>query len=136
MIRYKEATSGSIHTEKLILWGKDAYIASKSSQDIVVSSFREGYFTEIGVGVSTVRAGNVIGGGYWGAHRIVPYVVRGLMDGNIIRIRNPDSVRPWQYVLEPISGMLLLAQRMRDDILELMKGCVSPQNGLRICMLC
>ncbi len=98
------------------LGGKDPYSASKSSQDIVVSSFRESYFTELGVGVSTVRAGNVIGGGDWGAHRIVPDIVRGVTEGNIIRIRNPDYVRPWQYVLEPISGMLMLAQRMWDDI--------------------
>ncbi len=98
------------------LGGKDPYSASKSSQDIVVNSFRESYFDSMGVGISSIRSGNVIGGGDWGAHRIVPDVVRGLTEGSAIRIRNPDSVRPWQYILEPISGMLLLAQRMWDDI--------------------
>ena len=98
-----------------------------------MSSFRKSYFTEIGVRVSSVRVGNVVGGADWGAHRIVSDIVRELTEDNIIRIRNPDSVRPWQYVLEPISGMLLLAQRIRDDILQLMKNCVSPQNGLRSC---
>ena len=98
------------------LGGKDPYSASKSCQDIIVNSFREIYFDDMGVSVSSIRAGNVIGGGDWGANRIVPDVVRGLTEGNIIRIRNPDSVRPWQYVLEPISGMLLLAQRMWDDM--------------------
>ena len=99
-----------------LLGGKDPYSASKSSQDIVVNSFGESYFESMGVGISSIRAGNVIGGGDWGANRIVPDVVRGLTEGNIIRIRNPDSVRPWQYVLELISGMLLLTQRMLDDI--------------------
>ena len=98
------------------LGGKDPYSASKSCQDIIVNSFRESYFDSMGVSISSIRAGNVIGGGDWGANRIVPDVVRGLTEGNIIRIRNPDSVRPWQYVLEPISGMLLLTQRMWDDI--------------------
>ena len=98
------------------LGGKDPYSASKASQDIIVSSFRESYFDSMGVGISSIRAGNVIGGGDWGAHRIVPDLVRGIAEGKIVRIRNPDSVRPWQYVLEPISGMLLLAQRMFGDI--------------------
>jgi CDP-glucose 4,6-dehydratase len=97
------------------LGGKDPYSASKSSQDIVVNSFRESYFDNMGVGISSIRAGNVIGGGDWGVHRIVPDVVRGLMEGGIIRIRNPDSVRPWQFVLEPISGILLLALKMWGD---------------------
>ena len=97
------------------LGGKDPYSASKSAQDIVVSSFRVSYFDNMGVSISSVRAGNVIGGGDWGVHRIVPDVVRGLREGSPLKIRNPDSVRPWQYVLEPISGMLKLAQRMWDD---------------------
>ena len=113
---YKNNGSSYSYREVDPLGGKDPYSASKSSQDIVVNSFRESYFDSMGIGISSIRAGNVIGGGDWGAHRIVPDVVRGLTEGKIIRIRNPDSVRPWQYALEPISGMLLLAQRMWDDI--------------------
>ncbi len=113
---YKNNGSSYSYREDDPLGGKDPYSASKSSQDIVVSSFIESYFDSMRVGISSIRAGNVIGGGDWGAHRIVPDVVRGLTEGKIIRIRNPDSVRPWQYVLEPISGMLLLAQRMWGDI--------------------
>jgi CDP-glucose 4,6-dehydratase len=113
---YKNNGSSYSYREADPLGGKDPYSASKSSQDIVVNSFRESYFDSMGISISSIRAGNVIGGGDWGAHRIVPDVVRGLTEGKIIRIRNPDSVRPWQYVLEPISGMLLLAQRMWDDI--------------------
>ena len=98
------------------LGGKDPYSASKSCQDIVVNSFRESYFSNSGVGISSVRAGNVIGGGDWAQHRIIPDLVRGIVNGEKVKIRSPDSVRPWQYVLEPISGMLSLAERMYNDI--------------------
>ena len=98
------------------LSGKDPYSASKSCQDIVVSSFRESYFARLNVNVSTLRAGNVIGGGDWGEHRIIPDLVRGLTENKIVKIRNPESVRPWQYVLDLVSGMMKLAQRMWGDI--------------------
>lgn len=97
------------------LGGKDPYSASKSCQDIVVNSFRESYFADSGVGISSVRAGNVIGGGDWAKDRIVPDIVRGIVSNQPVRIRNPNSVRPWQHVLEPVSGILLLAQRMQGD---------------------
>ena len=98
------------------LGGRDPYSASKSCQDIVVHSFRESYFADSGVGISSVRAGNVIGGGDWAKDRIVPDIVRGIVDEQPIRIRNPMSVRPWQHVLEPVSGMLFLAQKMLNNI--------------------
>ena len=97
------------------LGGKDPYSASKSCQDIVVDSFRESFFSDMGVGISAVRAGNVIGGGDFAKFRIVPDIVRAISEGNIVTIRNPDSVRPWQHVLEPISGMLSLAEKMYRD---------------------
>ena len=98
------------------LGGKDPYSASKSSQDIVVSSFRESYFDSMGVGISSIRAGNVIGGGDWGKHRIVPDAIRAITEKRNIIIRNPQAVRPWQYVLDPISGMLELAQKMWSNL--------------------
>jgi CDP-glucose 4,6-dehydratase len=98
------------------LGGKDPYSASKSCQDILVNSFRESYFNRAGISVSTIRAGNIIGGGDWGDHRIVPDIIRGLTKSKIIKIRNPESVRPWQYVLQPVSGMLELSYKMWDDI--------------------
>ena len=94
------------------LGGRDPYSASKSSQDIVVNSFRESYFESMGVGISSIRAGNVIGGGDWGKHRIVPDAIRAITEKRRIGIRNPRAVRPWQYVLDPISGMLELARKM------------------------
>ena len=98
------------------LGGRDPYSASKSCQDIVVNSFRESYFSDSGISLSSVRAGNVIGGGDWAKDRIIPDIVRGIVSGHPVRVRNPNSVRPWQHVLEPISGMLLLAQRMHGDM--------------------
>ncbi len=104
------------YRENDLLGGKDPYSASKSCQDIVVDSFRESYFLNTGVGISSVRAGNVIGGGDWAQYRIVPDLVRGIVKGETVKIRNPDSIRPWQHVLEPISGILTLAERMHNDI--------------------
>ncbi len=104
------------YRENDILGGKDPYSASKSCQDIVVDSFRESYFSNTGVGISSVRSGNVIGGGDWAPHRIIPDLVRGIVNGEKVKIRSPDSVRPWQHVLEPISGMLSLSEKMYNDI--------------------
>ena len=98
------------------LGGRDPYSASKSCQDIIVNSFRESYFSKSGVGLSSIRAGNVIGGGDWANNRIVPDIVRGITSGHTISIRNPNSVRPWQHVLEPVSGMMILARKMFSDV--------------------
>ena len=100
------------YRESDVLGGKDPYSASKSCQDIVVNSFRESYFYNSGIAISSIRAGNVIGGGDWAPLRIVPDLVRGIVKGKTVKIRNPNSVRPWQHVLEPISGILMLAERM------------------------
>jgi CDP-glucose 4,6-dehydratase len=92
------------------LGGKDPYSASKSCQDIVVSSFRESFFAGRDVSVSSIRAGNVIGGGDWGEFRLVPDIVRGITQKKIIDLRNPYSTRPWQHVLDLAFGMMKLAE--------------------------
>ena len=104
------------YRENDVLGGKDPYSASKSCQDIVVNSFRESYFYHSGIAISSIRAGNVIGGGDWGRFRIIPDLIRGIVKGEAVKIRNPNSVRPWQHVLDPISGMLMLAERMYKNI--------------------
>ena len=104
------------YRENDVLGGKDPYSASKSCQDIIVDSFRESYFLNSEVGISSVRAGNVIGGGDWAPHRIIPDLVRGIMSKETVKIRNPYSIRPWQHVLDPIYAMLTLAKRMYNDI--------------------
>ena len=99
------------------LGGHDPYSASKGATELVASSYRRSFFTKTNNGkhqvdISTIRAGNVIGGGDWSEDRIVPDCVRSLISKKAIPIRNPDYIRPWQYVLEPISGMLCLAMKM------------------------
>ncbi|MEM0134256.1 MAG: CDP-glucose 4,6-dehydratase [Thermoplasmatales archaeon] len=104
------------YRETDILGGKDPYSASKSCQDIVVESFRESYFKKSNVSISAVRAGNIIGGGDFGDRRIIPDLVRGITQNKSVSLRNPNSVRPWQYVLEPIYGMMILTERMWNDL--------------------
>jgi len=108
MVSYKETDP---------LGGYDPYSASKAAAELVVSSYNRSFFHKKNgswrsVSVSSVRAGNVIGGGDWARDRIIPDSIRALMSKEPVAIRHPNSVRSWQYVLEPISGMLLLATKM------------------------
>lgn len=99
------------------LGGSDVYSASKAAAEIVANSYRRSFFppdglSVHGVAVATARAGNVIGGGDWSADRIVPDSIRALTSGDPITVRNPRATRPWQHVLEPLSGYLLLGARL------------------------
>lgn len=101
------------------LGGHDPYSASKGAAEIVAASYRDSFFPPENAGknasLSTARAGNVIGGGDWAEDRLLPDCVRALSSGRPVPVRNPDAVRPWQHVLEPLSGYLWLAARMRED---------------------
>ncbi len=98
------------------LGGRDPYSVSKAAAELVVKAYSKSFFTpETGVGLATARAGNVIGGGDWAANRIVPDCIRALTHNQTIEVRNPFSVRPWQHVLEPLGGYLMLAQRLREN---------------------
>ncbi len=92
---------------------------AKVQAEIVIASYRNSFFnTETMVptsAVSSVRAGNIIGGGDWAANRIVPDCIGSLAKGEAIRIRNPSAIRPWQFVLDPLLGYLLLALRMKEN---------------------
>lgn len=99
------------------LGGHDPYSSSKACSELVTSSFRNSFFHQKdyashGLSVATARAGNVIGGGDWSEDRIVPGSMRALLSGNKLKLRNPIATRPWQHVLEPLQGYLLLAQKM------------------------
>lgn len=95
------------------LGGQDPYSASKGAAEIVYSSFDRSFFAHRSKFASAVaRAGNVIGGGDWSADRIVPDCVRALRAGQPIKLRNPNATRPWQHVLEPLSGYILLGERL------------------------
>jgi CDP-glucose 4,6-dehydratase len=97
------------------LGGHDPYSASKAACEIVISSYRSSFLRERGVAVASARAGNVIGGGDWSADRLIPDIAQAWERGDSVRIRRPDSVRPWQHVLEPLCGYLVLAERLAAD---------------------
>lgn len=102
------------------LGGYDPYSSSKGCSELVTSSYRNSFFnpssySDHGVAVATARAGNVIGGGDWAEDRLIPDCVRSLLKGQKIVIRNPSAIRPWQHVLEPLSGYLMLAQNLYAD---------------------
>ncbi|MDD2714565.1 MAG: CDP-glucose 4,6-dehydratase [Candidatus Wallbacteria bacterium] len=94
------------------LGGRDVYSASKGAAEIVFSSYSRSFFGNLPVKIASVRAGNVIGGGDWAPDRLVPDCVRAWSKGEPVLIRNPQSVRPWQHVLEPLRGYLLLAEAL------------------------
>lgn len=97
------------------LGGHDPYSASKAAAEVVFSAYARSFFAHRPqLGAATARAGNVIGGGDWAVDRIVPDCIRAICTNQPILVRNPASTRPWQHVLEPLSGYLLLAARLRD----------------------
>lgn len=110
----KEWVWGYRETDEL--GGKDPYSASKAAVELVFKAYQSSYFAgREGFGAATARAGNVIGGGDWSADRIVPDCIRALAADQPIVLRNPTATRPWQFVLEPLSGYLDLALALLDD---------------------
>lgn len=102
------------------LGGYDPYSASKACAEIVINSYRNSFFnikkyTEHKKAIAVARAGNVIGGGDWSKDRLVPDIVRALSNDEVIQIRNPDSIRPWQHVLEPLIGYLMLGSKLAQS---------------------
>ncbi len=117
---YENKEQDILYKETDALGGYDPYSASKACTELVVSSFRNSFFNMQDVaqhrkGLATARAGNVIGGGDFSDDRIVPDIVRALQHDRTIELRNPHSVRPWQHVLEPLGGYLVLAQKLYDN---------------------
>jgi len=94
------------------LGGDDPYSSSKACAELITQAYRTAFLEQAGIAVASVRAGNVVGGGDWAKDRLIPDIVRSLLEGNSPRIRYPDAVRPWQFVLEPLAGYLLLTQRL------------------------
>ncbi len=111
---YQNPETGHAFQESDPMGGRDPYGASKACAEIVTAAFRESFFTD-GAAIASVRAGNVIGGGDWAPDRIIPDSVRALTAGEPIVVRNPDAIRPWQHVLEPLSGYLGLGALMLAD---------------------
>ncbi len=97
------------------LGGHDPYSASKAACEIAIKSYVDSYLGAQGTYVARARAGNVIGGGDWSANRLIPDAVKAWGSGKVLDIRRPDSVRPWQHVLEPLSAYLILAEKIWRD---------------------
>lgn len=122
---YADDNSSRPHREDDPLGGRDPYSASKACAELAIRVFEDPVFQREAnpqrgktLAISSARAGNVIGGGDWAADRLVPDVIRAVTSGHDVIIRNPDAIRPWQHVLEPISGYLWLALMM----------CAEPQR--------
>lgn len=110
---YRNASRGRDYRETDPLGGDDPYSASKACTEIVAAAWRQSFFSAADSPLlATVRAGNVLGGGDWARDRIVPDLVRGAASGEPVRIRFPQAIRPWQHVLEPLSGYLQVAARL------------------------
>lgn len=107
---YADPSSAAGCHEDDALGGREPYAASKAAAELVAGAFRSSYADDLRV--ATARAGNVIGGGDWAAHRLIPDVVRARTTGTKVEIRQPHAVRPWQHVLEPVFGYLTLAARL------------------------
>lgn len=112
---YENREQLEAYRETDAMGGHDPYSASKGAAELVTSAYRRSFFSERGVGVASARAGNVIGGGDWAEDRLIPDIVRGATRGEVVQIRNPRSTRPWQHVLEPVAGYLLLAKRLYEE---------------------
>ena len=117
---YRDVAGGRAMREDDALGGHDPYSASKAAQELVAASFRSSF----GMPLATARAGNVIGGGDWAADRLVPDALRARDAGDVLRLRNPEAVRPWQHVLNPLSGYLLIC----EDLLAGVPGAASAWN--------
>lgn len=108
------------YRENEAMGGYDPYSNSKGCAELVTAAYRNSYFhpdkyKTHGVAIASARAGNVIGGGDWADDRLIPDIMRAITQGKPVNIRNPHSIRPWQHVLEPLSGYLLLAQKLYEE---------------------
>jgi CDP-glucose 4,6-dehydratase len=114
---YENRESERPHRESDPLGGHDPYSSSKAAAELVTSAYRGSFFSAgpEAPRVASARAGNVIGGGDWGAERLIPDIIRAAVAGETLHVRNPGAVRPWQHVLCPLSGYLVLAQALCES---------------------
>lgn len=124
---YENRETNHAYTEDEPMGGYDPYSSSKGACEIAIASWRRSFmnpaeYVKHGKSIASVRAGNVIGGGDWAKDRIIPDCIRAIEAGQPIAIRNRHAVRPWQHVLEPLSGYMLLAQKMWENPTEYCEG--------------
>lgn len=112
---YKDTNKKNGYQENDPVGGKDFYSSSKASAELIVNSYQEIYIKNIkkvNCGIASVRAGNVIGGGDWAKQRLIPDIIKSVKEGKKLKIRNLNYVRPWQFVLDPLNGYLILAEQL------------------------
>ncbi len=109
---YKDQQWAYPYRESDALGGHDPYSASKAASEIIAASYRDSFLADAGIAIATARAGNVIGGGDWSEDRLIPDMIRAWESKIPLEIRRPQAVRPWQHVLEPLSGYLMLAEKL------------------------
>lgn len=100
------------YRENEAMGGFDPYSSSKGCAELITSAYRQSFLEPAGIAVASARAGNVIGGGDWASDRLIPDFLRAMDAGETLKIRSPQSTRPWQHVLEPLSGYLMLAEKL------------------------
>jgi CDP-glucose 4,6-dehydratase len=127
-------TSDKCYENKERIWGyresdafggHDPYSSSKGCAELVTAAYRSSFFKPVGIeptGLATARAGNVIGGGDFAKDRLIPDLMSAVMKGRPLKVRNPGAIRPWQHVLEPLSGYLLLAEKLWDNPSQYAEG--------------
>ena len=115
---YENRNSPQGYREIDPLGGHDPYSSSKACAELVASAYRSSFFLDRSgrpVSLATARAGNVIGGADWAQDRLIPDIVKAFSEGKVLKVRNPEAVRPWQHVLEPLRGYLMLAQKLYEN---------------------
>ncbi len=112
---YRNKETGQAYKETDELGGRDVYSASKACAEIIAHAYRQSFFDEKNIRIATARAGNVIGAGDWSEDRLIPDAVRAFSTGETLVIRAPNSLRPWQHVVEPLSGYLMLVRQMFEN---------------------
>ncbi len=112
----KEILRGYKETDEL--GGKDPYSNSKACSELVTQAYRESFYKDRKLGIATARAGNVLGGGDWAEDRLIPDVLKSIYENKILILRNPKSIRPWQYILDLLVGYILLAQNLSNDYVK------------------
>lgn len=117
------------------LGGYDPYSASKAAAELVIDSYRKSFFQDSNIFIASARAGNVIGGGDWSEDRLIPDIIRSIVSDQPVSLRNPKAIRPWQHVLDPIIGYLLLAAKMDESgeaFCESWNFGPSPEDALSV----
>jgi CDP-glucose 4,6-dehydratase len=109
---YENLERAKGYCEDEAMGGHDPYSSSKGCAELVAGAYRRSFFHDAKIAVASARAGNVIGGGDWAKDRLIPDMIRALAENKAAPIRNPDSIRPWQHVFEPLGGYLKLAERL------------------------